>query len=402
MSYIYLFRIIEFLYGTVVGTFAVNTLFLQSNSLNASTVGIIISLSSLAGAAGSILGGAIADKIQSRYMVFCISTIGTGLFAFLLPLYTNFNNNVFIIAFLLSLNRFCSSSTYTIIDSIIMNAQRKFNKINYSTMRMFQSIGYSLICVAFTPIINIFGVNMPYIITALLCIILLIIGKNLQQFDETYSIKDRFYIASVKNKLEFKELFKNYYLIILLTLNLLIQFPNQITQFIPYLLSNIGIDSSSTALISGLRVIGEISILFFAPYIKKHFSNPMLLCISAVCFFCESLLYTLCKSFISIVIVNLLGGIGYGLLLAGGVDLVFSLAPKGLESTVLALYGMSSPLIGVISAFIGGIVIDRFSIKALYYVSSGLMIIWLISFLTTFFLKKKFVKKPVSKEFIEK
>ncbi len=103
MSYIYLFRIIEFLYGTVVGTFAVNTLFLQSNSLNASTVGIIISLSSLAGAAGSILGGAIADKIQSRYMVFCISTIGTGLFAFLLPLYTNFNNNVFIIAFLLSL-----------------------------------------------------------------------------------------------------------------------------------------------------------------------------------------------------------------------------------------------------------------------------------------------------------
>ncbi|MCI8294197.1 MAG: MFS transporter [Hespellia sp.] len=401
MSYVWMFRMIEFLYGTVTGTFAVNTLFLQSNSLNASVVGCVIAISSLSGAIGSVFWGIVADKFQSRYIVFWITTLGTGFFALLLPVSVKYTNHVMIIGFLLAMNRFSSSATYSVLDSVVLNAQRKIKTMNYSTMRMFQSIGYSFICVLFTPIINRFGVNAPYIITAFLCVLLLYIGRNLKPFDDKSFLETSDLTHRKRNKLEMGRLLKNYYLVIILFLNLFIQFPNQATQFIPYLLKDIEVSGSDAAIISGLRVIGEITTLFFALYLRKFLTKPMIMCLSALCFLAESLLYTVCSSFLSVVAVNLFGGVGYGLLLAGGVDLIFFFAPKGLETTALSLYGMGAPLAGVTGTFAGGILIDYFGIRALYYVCAGMMGIWLISFLFACFVGGKFLNNPIAEGFVK-
>ena len=376
------FRATEFLYGMVTGTYAINALFLQSYGLSAGLVGLVMGLNMLMGAIGAPIWGLVADKMCSRGKAFAITCLGTALVAALVPTSAaiRIGGTLMVVFFLPGIN-FFRNATCTLLDGIVVSAGQINHTIHYSTLRMYQSVGYSFISVVYTPIVDTLGIQAPFYITAGLSVLCFFAGKKLQGNDNKNSIEN---VRMAKKNLSVGRLFHHYYLVVILFLNLLLQFPNNVTQFTSYLLLEIGLEGSLASMVSGLRVLGEITVLVLAVALRRKLTQPVMILLSAACFLIEALLYPFCENLWTVIATNMLGGVGYGFLLGSMVDLVYLLAPMGLESTALALFSAGAPIAGILSTYLGGQILQQSGIYGLYTSCVLLMGIFLVAFICLF------------------
>ena len=142
-----------------------------------------------------------------------------------------------------------------------------------------------------------------------------------------------------REKLQFSRIFKNYYLITFLIFIFLAWIPSQAYFFLNYLLEDLGGDANIMGILVALKTGGEVLMLSLSNRMKKHLSLPQLLVLGASLYGLEQLLYPLCSTTWQVMIVNILDGMGFGTFLGSAVNYVYSLAPKGLETTATTLYG---------------------------------------------------------------
>ena len=196
-----------------------------------------------------------------------------------------------------------------------------------------------------------------------------------------------------KQKLHLSRIFKDYYLVTFLIFIFIAWMPSQAYFFLNYLLEDVGGDANIMGILVAIKTCGEVLMLSCSNRMKKYLSLPQLIVLGASLYGLEQLLYPLCTATWQVTIVNLLDGMGFGTFLGSAVNYVYSLAPKGLETTATTLYGAGMGIGGIIASSFGGWAIAAHGIKWMYGVNGIIMVVIIALFLLSFWFGKKVLKK---------
>lgn len=380
------------LFGLAQASNEYRVLFLQDRGLSATECGWILATASLLSALARPLAGALADKLRSRHRV-CVGALLSwiGILALLLV-----TQNVRIAGFILcaGIVPFLSVSepvTYGMIEASGVSATLRYPRLDYSLIRVCLSIGYSVINFLYTPIVNRFGSSAPFCCTVIFVIGLLLFSRTVRSF-ETSGEPD----GSPKEpgeKLKFRQLFSNYYLITFVLLSFLYALGSYTSTYLVYLLDEVGLDGSLIGTASGIRVLGEIITMPLIPLLKKKISLPMLQAIACGFVVLQVVLFLVCRSPYVILGVTLLYGISCGITLSTTAIYLRQMAPAGLDTTTLSLSTTMNNFGAIVLNLFGGLVIDRLGIFSFYRISLICLLLWLALYFGTWFVGTRILKK---------
>lgn len=380
------------LFGLAQASNEYRVLFLQDRGLSATECGWILATASLLSALARPLAGALADKLRSRHRV-CVGALLSwiGILALLLV-----TQNVRIAGFILcaGIVPFLSVSepvTYGMIEASGVSATLRYPRLDYSLIRVCLSIGYSVINFLYTPIVNRFGSSAPFCCTVIFVIGLLLFSRTVRSF-ETSGEPD----GSPKEpgeKLKFRQLFSNYFLITFVLLSFLYALGSYTSTYLVYLLDEVGLDGSLIGTASGIRVLGEIITMPLIPLLKKKISLPMLQAIACGFVVLQVVLFLVCRSPYVILGVTLLYGISCGITLSTTAIYLRQMAPAGLDTTTLSLSTTMNNFGAIVLNLFGGLVIDRLGIFSFYRISLICLLLWLALYFGTWFVGTRILKK---------
>ena len=387
---LFLMRLVNFLHGAAGSAITFHVLFLKTHGMSPSVVGTIMALNSLMGAISPPIWGIISDRIRSKYRIFVYTIFGTGIVAILVPISAYISiGGVLLTSAMIPMMNFFRTPSQAILDSTSVTASTMVKGMEYSNVRYWLSIGWTLMCFAYSPLVNLFGVSFPYFGFAFFTVVMFLCSRTLKQYDVAATAENQ----ESKQKLPFSHLFKNYYLMVFLIINILMRVPGNTSQFAAYMLSAVGANTSLVGTISGVRVCGEIVVLLLAPKMRRHVSMPMMFVFSMVCSLAELLTYQCVTSFSGVAFASFLGGSYNGFTLATGYNYVSNLAPSELRTTAISLYTMGTTVAGVIVYFLGGQIVTYQGIRALYLYAAGCMVLWFLLFIGSYPIGERVLKK---------
>lgn len=352
-------------------------MFLEAQGLNATQCGQILAASGLLCAISRPLAGALADKLRSRRIVYIGSVCAWIIVVAAMLLTKNMRLAGFILcAGIVPLMSVCEPVTYGMIEGSGVNATLMYPKLDFSLIRVCLSIGYSVINFLYTPIVNRFGPEAPFFCTAVFAFLMLLLSSSLRKF-ETNTGKEKSKAASGE-KLEFKRLFQNYFLMAFVLLNFIGALGSQSMSYLYYLLEEVGLDTSLVGVATGIRVIGEIITLPLVPLLKKKISLSMFPAISTGFTILQIILCLTVHNPYVILFVTLFNGFASGISLGTTAVYLRMMAPEGLDTTTMSLSTVMMSIGSIVVNLVGGVIIDSMGVFSLYRISLVFLLAWVV------------------------
>ena len=404
-KHLFALRLINMFFGSTQAIYAQRVLMMQENGLTPTQIGIILCISSIIGALSPIIGGAIADKLRSKYKVFVIALLGAAATMILAPATAPvklLGSTLLMIT--MPMYQVFLPAASNMVESSSVNATYLIDRLDYSRLRIFMSFGYTAANLFYTPLVGKFGINAPFYFSVVFFAAMLLLRNTIGVFENLPEDLENPQAPKEEptQKLDFSKLVKSYYLVTFVLLNILFTCPSSSNSFLSYLLDELKIDSSMIGLVAGIRVFGEVIILFVLPFLKRFLSIPMLQVLAGVLQCIELLSYRFCSGVVSVSLVNLIGGMGWGIALGTAVLYLRVMAPKGLEATANSLWGVSFSISGVIMTFVCGRIIDLSGIFSVFNLGLLIESSWVILFCGSYAFGKYVLKKEPPIRFLKK
>lgn len=376
-------------YGLAQASNEFRTLFLKSQGLSATECGRVLAAASLLTAFAGPVASAMADKLRSRRTVYLISASAWLVFLIALLLTRHYQIAGFALcAGIMPFINVCDPVTYNMIEASGVNASMRVQKLDFSIIRVSLSLGYCLINFAYTPLVARFGPSAPFLCTAVFVAILLLLSGTLKTFEteQKSNVKE-------KKKLELGRIFTSYYLITFLILGLILSLGNCTGPYLVYLMNDINMDTSLVGTASGIRVAGEILLMISLPLIKKKVSIPLLQAFCVAGCTIQTIIYLTSRNPYVILAALAIGGAAGGIGLGTRAVYLRNLAPEGLDTLTITLFSTMNCVGNVIMNLIGGIIVDKQGIYALYRVSLIFMAAWIVLYFASWAFGKYVLKK---------
>lgn len=384
--------IIFVLFGLAQASNEYRVLYLQGQGLSATECGWILATASLLSAFARPMAGALADKLRSRHRVFIAALLSWIAILALMLLTQNVRIAGFILcAGIVPLLSVSEPITYGMIEASGVTAAMRSPRLDYSLIRVCLSIGYSVINFLYTPIVNRFGSSAPFFCTLVFAACMLFFSGAVRKFETTAPASGA--QAASGEKLEFRKLFSNYFLISFVLLCFLYALGAQTSSFLIYLLDEVGLDGSLVGTASGIRVLGEIITMPLIPVLKKKVSLPMLQAIACGFTVLQICLYLTCHDPYVVLGVTLLNGISCGITLSTTAIYLRQMAPAGLDTTTLSLSTTMNNFGAIVLNLFGGVIIDHFGVFTFYRISLFCLLLWLALYFGTWIFGTRVLKK---------
>lgn len=398
------FCAMQLIYGFVWASTTFFTVFLKSTGMTPQQVGLCMSLNSLAGVLAPPVWGLIADKIGSRKRLWLwlwllvISGVGFAL----IPASGAINiAGITLVTLVLPAVTFVRQPTNSILDTMIVSTAEQYEGMSYSSIRRWSSLGFALLSPVYGWLIPVLGLGFPFYMFLFFSLLTAWLGRNLP--DVSADVPSENHERTPKKSLHVSRIFKDYYLVVFLIFNVLLSFGSQTYYFLNYLIEELnGNAESLMGIMSGLKTIAEITMLSLSPILARRLSLPQMLCLSGLFYGTEQILYLFGHSIGYLFAVQMLNGAGFGMLLGSAVDYAYSLAPKGLETTVTSLYGAGMGIAGIIANAFAGWAIATVGVRWMYGITGVLIFAAIALFIFSFPFGKHVLKKQPPTEFSAK
>lgn len=392
------------LFGFAQASNEFRVLFLEEQGMTATECGQILALASLLSAISRPLAGALADKIRSRRVI-CIGALISWMAIIAAMLLTK---NVRIASFILCagivpLISISEPVTYGMIEASGVNATIQNPKLDYSLIRVCTSIGYSVINFAYTPIVNRFGPSAPFFCTIIFAAGILAFSGSLRQFETVPEEKRKEAKEAGPNKLKFGRLFENYYLMVFVGLSFISALGSHTQSYLVYLLDAVELDTALVGTAIGIRVVGEIIIMPLVPLLRKKISLPMMQALACLFRMMQMVLFITCRNPYIIMGGTILNGFAAGISLSSTAIYLRMMAPEGLDTTTLSLNTVMTNVGSILINLVSGAIIDSMGIFAVYRLSLGVMVLWMVLYFGTWVFGVRVLKKePPVPMFVQK
>lgn len=380
------FSAIEALYWMSMSMAPFQVLFLQSRGLDSVATGQIMAVISLIGVVMPSIWGFASDRLRSikRVMIFCILT--TALLRLLIPVmsWTPLSSARVEVGLLLVMTLFQVGMT-PLLDAWVVGLLQRHGNLDYSSVRMWGSLGYAAVVALMTPLIGWFSVDVVFLVCVVLAMPFLMLCTHQQDVQPALPPQGR-------QKANPLVLFKSFPFVSFLIFSTLIYMPTTVvTTYAAYFFEAIGENTSLVGLLIGLRTVMEAPGMLLHSRMRKKYKVSAIMLMSAVLYVLEMALYQFAGSVTHLVLLAMLDGLCYGMLLPGIVCYAPMLAPESLRSTAQALCNVvCNSLAGVLLGLIGGQMIAKFGARALYVsVSAAALLGGLLFFISLIVQKRR-------------
>lgn len=378
------FSALQFTFWAGMGSLAFNTQLLKSCGFDSGEVGLLLALGFLAGMIAPPVWGYIADRIGSVKHTLIMVVILTIAAMVLLPLSRLLFVGLFpTIAVMYPLYSLIRAPVVSLLDSWTVSECNKV-ELTYSHIRLFGSLGYSLMASTFTWVATLFGIAAPYYAGAAILGVLAFLASH----QSGQKRKDR--PVQMDNSTEGVRLspwilFKNYYFVVFLFFNVALTISmNSTISFLPYLLEDIGVSETFTGVVGGARAACEIPVMLMGHKLIKRFKlSTMIGAVGVIYVLCQ-FSYQLVNSLPSVMLVQCIQGFGYGLFLSSAVQYAFTLAPENLRATAQSLITTTMCMGSIITSLLCGWLIDIVGIRGMFLVTAVIIVSCVVLYIGSF------------------
>lgn len=355
---------LEFFYWAAQSGSSMMAMYLQNRGLSAGEVGQLSSFLAFIGIFAPPIWGMVSDKLRSVKKVLMLCMAASALFWLASP--AVFHATSLALAWVMfPLFRFFNGPTNALLDSWIVRAAHADRRMSYGSIRMFGSLGFAIVSIAYTALIRNFSDEVMFVGYAAAVVPMLLIAVFMK--DDHQSKRS---LSLGEMRAGIRQLMRSFPYVTFLLFNIALYMPvNASFTFLPYLIESIGGDTSMVAAILGIKALMEIPLLLLSGRLIKRFKLSWLL-VTAACFYAlEMFLYPLCGDILSILVVQCIHGVVFGLYISAQIQYVHSLAPADLTATAVTLSGAATALAGIVGNSLGGIMIDTAGIRPFYILS---------------------------------
>lgn len=354
----------EVLYNACIASDSYRTVFLQSLGVSVSRIGIISSLSTIANIIAPPVWGIISDKIRSPRICFALCLGLSALLLAAVPFASQTGAPLYLLMILcLAMASLFTGPANNMIEQWLVRIDNSGIGISYGSVRLWASLGYAVMGIAYTRILEALPVATVYLFYFLFAVPAILLALSLPDpgaAAKTKEPKRRF------RDMPFRRIC-NYWIVIYLLYTLVNTVPTnwKITYFV-YMLNDYGYSSISFGIFMFISACCEIPALIISKKVIARFGliRTMFFCIAAS--IAETLFYALGTSIVHVYIGQIIKGFSLGMSMACSIQLVYRLAHKGLETTTQALIGSAASIVTIIVAAFGGFALEAMGLRPFF------------------------------------
>lgn len=356
-----------FRYGTLAVLFWLGlyfgnylTVYLQSLGVSSQTIGYVSSAAAATGMLGNFIAGRISDRLRTVKWVTVTTLVLTAVCFLLFPL----SSNLTVCGISLALVWWPLACVFrgpvcSLVENWIVRGAY-CEQFNYGTARAGGSIGSFLSSVLASLLVTTLyavmsqrcAVEITYYVSGALLLVAALYALTMR--DVKVEEKQR----PAKADIRIGRLFGNYYFVALMAFYFALNiFINPPYVFLPYILSDSGIDSAKVGLIVGWEALLELPMLAALIPLRKKFSLQTLLIAGGVLFAVTTMGQGMSHSLAALLLCGIFFGFANSLTFSCGFNYIYYIAPPELRATAHTLYTIAGAIgIMVGNACAGGLI----------------------------------------------
>ena len=384
------FRVAVFLYWTFSASFnCYYVLFFESGKhISPSTIGIMMSLFTIATMFGQSFWGYLCDKFDSIKKAFLLAAILACAVVGTFP----FNNSVVTLYVAMAALGFLLPPMSPMVDSwLLKHLSKSGQETKFGTVRAFGSLGWSLTACATAYFISWFGWNIMYyegVIAAILMIVTVL-------FIDDVSLRSVLIPETAQEKITpwkaARELLKDRaYLFIVLVL--FFQFFGLQTayNYLGLIMKTAGGDVINLGWTYLLDAGSELPSMFLSVWLLKRFPQKRIIMVAMALYLLRFALIFYFRTATVVMFSSILQGLAFGLLLTSVRNYIFLVAPNHLKTMAFTVgEAIYLNLAVIIGGVFGGLVVEYYGVYSLIAIcATSVCIALALLFVNCFVLKK--------------
>lgn len=345
---------------------------LRETGMSSMMLGTVLSINSLVALITPPFFGVIADKIGSPRKTMCITLAATCLVWLGIPFTMPVKIAAFpLVAVFVVIGAWVRSPVGSLTDSYLMEVQTSDSRIQYSAARKYGSLGYAIIALLSTPVMAALGVGSMFFLPLLILGPVILISRQVGDRRPA-----RVGGGDGKNRLQLGRVFKSYYLVCHILCLMVVWMPFMLHGTLtPYLLADIGADSSLQGIAFGIRAFMEFPSFLLVPYLMRKYDPQKLLPICFCWYALECVVFSMISGVWGLYLTMACSGTVYAWIIGINVNYVHSLAPRGIESTVVTVNAAAMSLAGMLGNLLAGALVDGVGIRMTYVVVAAMVVL---------------------------
>ncbi|MBC5689522.1 MFS transporter [Mediterraneibacter sp. NSJ-55] len=356
------FALIEALYFGIFSFTTYQTVFLKDLGITSSQIGMIVSAASLAGMLASPVWGMVSDLLHSARITFWLSAAGTTILFAGLPLISSlFRENISILYIYIPAIFIFKQASNSLLDSWCIGTLSP-QGIQYGSVRMWGSAGYSLVSVILGILIGTYcdtETAFYFMLPLLFVLSCFCLNKKKEKNTEKQE-------SDNTRGLPFLELFANrqfiFYLLYAFGLNIYLSVT---LIFMPYVLEAAGCQPEHVGTVTGFRALLEIASMFLGAKLSKKIPIRYIMIMPGLLFGIEHICYQFAENLPGVLGIMVFSGLAGGFFYSLGPSYIFEIVPKEVITTAQTINAMNLTFVSIIGSVAGGFVIRRWGIHTL-------------------------------------
>lgn len=378
------FIIVEIFFWCAISATMFNVVYLNELNVSSSAIGMLLAVNALVSMLAQPLWGWISDRLGSskKVLIFCL---GMSALCYLVLF---FARSVVLVMAVLIVDMFFRCASGSLLDIWIVSRVSADNKVGYGSIRLWGSVGFAVMMAVYGRMVNAGTIRVIFpfyclfmLLTILFCARLA--GNNLPMRPPGAGAA------------KLGSLFRNYSYASFVLFIFLLNIPNgPFGSFLPTLVRSVGGSKEQFGMMQSLKALTEVPFFLFGKRLLDRYGPVRLMVLSAVISLIQAAAYAMSRSVLQVSLSLLLSGPSFSLFCVGMLHYVYRLAPDGMKTIAQTLAGtVSMNISSIIGNAGGGVMIDNFQPRILYWTGALFIAAALAFFALSLIFKNRFVKK---------
>lgn len=345
------------------------TVFLQSLGISAGQIGIVTSLTNVMNIVSQPVWGMVSDRIRSVRKCFALTLILGALCVLSVPVLSVSGAMLPMMA-LLVLQYFFLTPANMLMELWLVKVNNTPRLgISYGSIRIWASLGFALMNLAYVPILKRAPVRSVYYFYAVFAVLAAIIALRMPAGTEPDSAEEK----RVRFRdLPFRKLF-TYWIVSYLIFEIIFQIAfSWRNTYMVYAVNEFGVRSESYGAFQFLSGMLEIPMLLLCGRLIRRAGQAVPLLAGTLLLAAEFALYAFGSSMPALLLSQVFKGFGYALYVACRHQYVERLAPAGLKGSTLAMVNAAYAGINIVAAMFGGFLLETMGTRGFFGMIAGI------------------------------
>lgn len=365
------FSVLETIFWASLCTLAFNVLLLRDSGFTSVEVGLMMAINNVVAIIAPIIWGYLADRFNRIKTLFLIANVLVMFSTLVLPFCADRTVlGVPLIAVTMAVFQMAYAGSYSLLDAwVVSMCNERKGKWIYSHIRMWGAVGYAFVSMLLTYVAQQSSIRIAYYTAVVISIGVLIWTSKMPEPESAERLRKE------KERVMVFELLKRPKYVLLLVYNFIFHISlYAASTFIPYLMSEVGLDASFASALSGIRGLAETPIYIASAFLIRKIKPQRLLILAGVLYCVEHASYLVATNLSMVIAAQILGGLAYGMFLSVAPQTAASLAPEPLHASSQTLMASLVFAGNIVASFLSGWIIEIGSAEILYTVTAVLQV----------------------------